>query len=375
MREWSDLPSLVYKSDPNYIPHIRQDIESIFDRKKNKLFTQGDACLWLLEENHRVIGRIAAFWSERYSSGQKQPTGGIGFFECTENSEAAHLLLETACTWLKQAGMEAADGPINFGEKEAYWGLLVMNFTDMSSFRMNYNPPYYQRFFEDYGFRTYYEQWCYKRDIYLPAQEVFVRKNDRLMADPSFRISSVRGKTTEQIASDFVTVYNAAWAGHSGFKRMELAQALKAIKAMSAVMDPDIIVFVYHHDKPIAFYVNLPEVNEFMKHIGGNLNLWGKVKFLYHKKFSKRTIMVGMIFGVDRAYHGQGVEGAMITWSSEHIAALNRYSETILTWIGDFNPKMVRVAENLGAHVYRKLITYRKHFDEKTPFERHPVIL
>ncbi len=270
--------------------------------------------------------------------------------------------------------MEAVDGPINFGEKEAYWGLLVENFKDMSSFRMNYNLPYYGKFFEDYGFRTYYEQWCYKRDLSVPAQEVFVKKSNALMSEPGFLIANARGRSLEQIAFDFVTVYNSAWGGHSGFKTMQIQQARNAVKAMKQVMDQDIMVFVYHNDKPIAFYINLPEVNEFMQHVHGNLNWWGILKFLYYKNFGKRKIMVGLVFGVDRDYHGKGVEGAMIKWAEENIVTLNRYQETILTWIGDFNPKMIKVAENLGAEVYRKLITYRKLFDESKEFVRHPEI-
>lgn len=137
-RRWLNLPSVIYKNDANWIPHIRQDIQSIFNPKKNKLFKDGDAKRWLLvDSSEQPIGRIAAFYSKKYSEGQKQRTGGLGFFECIEDEKAAKTLLQTACDWLESIGMEAVDGPINFGEKEAYWGLLVENFTDMSSFRMN----------------------------------------------------------------------------------------------------------------------------------------------------------------------------------------------------------------------------------------------
>jgi hypothetical protein len=56
-----------------------------------------------------------------------------------------------------------------------------------------------------------------------------------------------------------------------------------------------------------------------------------------------------------------------------HIVSLKRYDQTILTWIGDFNPKMLRVAENLGATVFRKLATYRLIFDPNKEFKRMPI--
>jgi GNAT superfamily N-acetyltransferase len=374
-KQWLDVPESIYASDRNYIPHIRQDVAGVFDPTKNKLFGQGDAMRWLLlDDSEKPIGRIAAFFSQKYSEAQKQKTGGIGFFECIDSDEAARMLFDEAIRWLQKLEVEAIDGPINFGEKEAYWGLLIENFTDMGSFRMNYNPAYYQRFFQSFGFGIYYEQLCYKRDLHVPAQDVFVRKSQQLLHDPAYRVTNARGKSMEEIASDFVTIYNAAWAVHEGFKPMRIEQARKAIQAMRPIMDRDIMVFAYHNEKPIGFYINLPEVNEFMQHARGNLNALGMLRFMYYKLFGKRQVMVGIVFGVDKAYHGRGVEGAMIKYCEEHIVTLNRYHETILTWIGDFNPKMIHIAENLGASLYRKLATYRLYLDKRRPFERHPFL-
>ena len=40
-------------------------------------------------------------------------------------------------------GMEAMDGPINFGERDRWWGLVVEGFQE-PMYCMNYNYPYYQ---------------------------------------------------------------------------------------------------------------------------------------------------------------------------------------------------------------------------------------
>jgi len=143
---------------------------------------------------------------------------------------------------------------------------------------------------------------------------------------------------------------------------------------MLPVMDRDIMVFAYHGEQPIGFYINLPEVNEFMRFAKGNLNALGMLRFLAAKYFGKRKTMVGIVFGVDKTYHGKGVEGAMIKYCEEHIVTLNRYRETILTWIGDFNPKMIHIAENLGATLYRRLATYRLYRDSSAEFKRHPML-
>lgn len=368
------LPRFIYADDPNWIPHIVQDEKKVFDPDKNKLFRHGDAVRWILKDNTgKAIGRIAAFYNKKYSNSMKQPTGGVGFFECVDSQEAANLLFDTAKEWLKENGMEAMDGPINFGEKNMFWGLLIENFTDPNSYGMNYHLPYYKQLFENYGFRVFYDQLVYKRDMHVPPQEIFVRKYKALMADPDYHVSNIRGKNLETVAQDFRTVYNNAWAGVHGFKEMSSLQAKKVMQSLKPVIDRKIIVFAYHKKKPIAFYVNIPELNEIFKYVNGNLNWWGKLIFLYHKLKKTPTTMVGIVFGVDRAYHGKGVEGAMIAWAGDHLVPNTNYNETILTWIGDFNPKMMHVAENLGAEVFRKLATYRYLFDRVKPFERMPI--
>ncbi|WP_449435012.1 hypothetical protein [Pedobacter steynii] len=64
----------------------------------------------------------------------------MGFFECINDKEAAFKLFDTAKLWLAENGMEAMDGPINFGENDSFWGLLVEGFTP-PSFWDELQPP------------------------------------------------------------------------------------------------------------------------------------------------------------------------------------------------------------------------------------------
>ncbi len=84
--------------------------------------------------------------------------------------------------------------------------------------------------------------------------------------------------------------------------------------------------------------------------------------------------MVGIVFGIAKRFQGKGVDGAMIKWTHESLLKEKRYKQTVLTWIGDFNPKMLRIAKDLDAEVYRTYHTYRYLFDRNKPFERCPII-
>ncbi len=118
----------------------------------------------IYDQPGRLAGRIAAFIDRNTASTYDQPTGGMGFFECINDQEIANLLFDTARDWLRDRGMEAMDGPVNFGETDKYWGLLVDGFTH-PSYEIAYNPPYYQGLFESYGFKTYFKQEGFHLDV------------------------------------------------------------------------------------------------------------------------------------------------------------------------------------------------------------------
>jgi hypothetical protein len=370
IKEFLNLPYKIYENDTNWIPHLKQDIEKVFDPTQNKAHANGKITRWILQDiNNVTIGRIAAFIDFA-----DDKVGGIGFFECINNEESAFKLFNTAKNWLLKNGAELMDGSINFGEKHMFWGVLVENYTDPNSYSMNYNPPYYVNFFENYGFKVYYKQFTYKRDLSTPVREVFLRKYERIIEDKDYTISNVKGLSLNQIADNFKTVYNAAWGGHDSFTDMTGKTARKIMQNLKPIYDPEIMVFVYYQGKPIAFYINIPELNEIFKYVNGNLNWLGKLKFLYHKWKKTSKTMVGIVFGVDQKFQSKGVEGAMIKWSQMNIAAKKRYEQTVLIWVGDFNPKMIKVCENLGAKVYRTYHTYRYLFDRNKTFERCPIV-
>ncbi|MFZ1658717.1 MAG: hypothetical protein WAT61_07855 [Flavobacteriales bacterium] len=382
LHDWMRVPWRIYADDKNWVPHLKQDVEKVFDPTKNKLLQAredrkaGAIKRWVLyDDSGKAAGRIAAFIDPKTAwTDKQQPTGGCGFFECIDDQQASGLLFDIARDWLKAQGLEAMDGPVNLGERNMFWGLLIENYTDLPIYGTNYNPPYYVELFEAYGFQVYFKQLFFKRSAITPVQPIFQRKYNQFQADPDISVRDVRGMSSEKLAEDFRTVLNAAWVDHENFKPMPKEVALKTIKQMKPVMDPRIVIFVYHKEKPIAFFVNLPELNEIFRYVDGDLNWLGKLKFLYHKWKGTAKTMTGIVFGVVKEWQGKGVEGVMIVHQSKWLMETGRYNDTVLTWIGDFNPKMLRVCESLGATNYRTLATFRYLFDRTKPFERLPLI-
>ena len=371
------MPVRLYKGEACWIRPLDQDIEAVFDPKKNKFYRHGETIRWILQDNNgAIIGRVAAFINRKLSNKEKQPTGGMGFFECINDQKAANFLFDACKEWLAARGMEAMDGAINFGERDRWWGLLAEGYHIEPNYCMPYTFPYYLQLFETYGFQLYFKQYTYGRKVVergLP--EKVQLKADRLMENPNYEFRSIDKKNLDKYADDFRLVYNAAWVKHKGVGEMTKVQADSIMKKLKPIMDPKIIWFGYYEGQPISFFINLPELNQIFKHLNGKLNWWGKLQFLYHKLRKTNKKMFGLVFGVVPAHQGKGIESAMAIAATKYVwTSKSPYVDYEMNWIGDFNPKMMRLVEDIGADIHKVHHTYRYLFDRSKPFERCPII-
>ncbi len=376
-QEFIKLPVKIYKDYPNWIRPLDKDVEHVFHPETNKHFRHGECIRWILQdERQETIGRVAAFINRKTASKDNdQPTGGMGFFECINDQKAAFLLFDQCKSWLSERGMEAMDGPINFGDRNEWWGLLVDGFNREPNYQMNYNPPYYVDFFEAYGFKVYFEQFTFGRKVKDPLSPRLHEKAARIAKNPKYSFSTLDVKRLDKFTEYFHTIYNKAWSSHKGVPALSMQQARLVMKQLKPILDPDIMYFGFYENEPVAFFICIPEVNQIFKHVNGKLDLIGKLKFLYYKWRKTNKKFTGIVFGIIPAHQGKGVEGAIILNSRRELEDLNdRYIHFEMNWIGDFNPKMIHMVEQVGVSKYKTHRTYRKLFDETKPFKRHPMM-
>lgn len=367
--EFLNFPKLLFAQDENYIRPLDQDIEDTFNPKKNKFFRFGECERFLFKnDDNKTVGKIAVFINKKYK--QSQPTGGIGFFDCVDDQQTADFIFSYAKKWLQQKGMEAMDGPINFGERDKFWGLLIEGFSE-PLYAMNYNPSYYKTLFENYGFQIYFNQLCYGRKIHNPVAENFLQMHERISKNKSITARPLQLKALEKFARDFTEVYNQAWASHGEGKQLTEMQTLKLFTSLKPVINENISWFVYENEKPIAVWMNIPDLNQWIKFFNGKFGILQKILFLIIKKFSKNKKMVGLVFGIIPEWQRRGIDGYMIWEGTKHFREATHFEDYEMQWIGDFNPKMIKIAEALETKVTRKLATYRYLFDKTKEFKRH----
>jgi hypothetical protein len=357
------LPKKLYGTDPNWIAVLDGDVRSVFDPRKNHFFQHGKCKRWVAVDEHGdTIGRIAAFIDFEKADATDTPFGGVGFFDSVNDRSVAFGLFDTAKYWLKLQGMKAMYGPINFGENDKFWGLLVEGYKN-PSYGMNYNAPYYKTIFEDYGFIKAYDQLTNVLDATKPLPERFSRIADWVMKKPEYTFRHFSISEKEKFFSDFSEIYNDAWCDFENFTPIDLNTIRDSFRQMRPIMDEKIIWFAYCNNEPIAFVLCMPDVNQILKHLKGQMNLYNKLKFLWLKRKPVERIRI-TVMGCKRNFQNHGVESALIRCLQQEVLPRNTVKEVELAWVGDFNAKMMAIHQATGAVKSKVHRTYRYTFDD-----------
>jgi len=359
-KQFLEIPFKIYKNDPNWICPPLVDMASLFDPAKNDAFKHGEARRWILSENGEPIGRIAAF----YQGLETRNEAGIGFFECVNKPDAAQKLFDTALFWLKEKGFMEIEGPINFGHRDSYWGLLVEGFT-APAFQDNYHPPYYRALFENYGFVADFEQttaMITRKDFNAERLGPIAQK---VMAKPGYSFRSFQMDDPKKMAQDFCAIYNEAWKDHEHFSPVTEQEIRLMIKNMKPLVLPELITFAYVDEQPVGFYISLRDVNPMIASFRGKFGWLQKLQLFWRLKTQRPKKLRSIVFGVIPEFQNKGLETGMIWHFYQAIQRAPSIEEVELSWVGDFNPRMLKLLEGIGAKPWKKHITFKLKINDQ----------
>lgn len=371
-KEFIKFPHRLYKGDSNYVAPFDTDVKKAFNPQSNVHFKQGDAIRWLLKDDSgKTIGRIAAFYEKNKAEADYVNSGACGFFDCINHQEAANLLFDTAAKWLKERGFEAMIGPVNFGENESNWGCLVHGFMQQG-YGMAYNKSFYQNLMESYGFKLYYRQLSYHIDLNKPFPERFWKIAEWVNNKPNYSFRHFSYKEADKFINDTVSIYNQAWPKlKDDFIPMEFDVLKEMMDKAKPILNPELVWFAYNNDEPIAFFTFLPDANQIFKHLNGKLHLLNKLKFIWLKSRKPLTRMRGIAGGVVPKFQNSGIESAII-WQMKQVVEKNpQFKEIEISWVGDYNPKMIAIYQATGAAHAKTHHTYMYMIDKGIPFKRY----
>lgn len=366
-KDFLETARIIYSDDRNWVCPLDIEIKRIFDPKKNHYFQHGLCKRWILKNNNnKLIGRVAAFINYKKVQKSDFSVGGLGFFECVDDVNAATILFDHAVNWLRSHDMLAVDGPINFGENDQYWGLLTEGFTS-PSYGMNYHKPYYLNLFESYGFRPLYSQLTNTLHVNQPFPDRFDKIARWVRQKKGYEFRHFKRRRLKKFSTDFITIYNDAWSNFNDFTPLSPGKVNSIFQKMKFVLKERFIWFAYINGKPASFLLVLPDVNQLIKPFNGKISIIEGIKLIGQRK-KKPSRLRAVVMGTKKEFQKHGLESALFIHLKEEVFAAGHYEELELSWVGDFNKEMLAIHKATGATFSKKHVTLRYIF------KRHNIV-
>ena len=361
------LPFRIYEDYDPWAPPFRSEIEDIFDPQSNPFFEKGECERYLVKSNRRVVARFAVMNTPKRDKVLDPTMGGIGFIEMEDDPSLAEAVIDFAKDWHRQRDYHAMRGPINFGENDTYWGLLVDNFEAPPIYGMFYHPPYYKKLFEHTGAQKIDDHWSYKRSFDDPIPERMQRITDRIESRKDVKLRPIDKSNIHRDAEYIRHIYNEAWRDQDIVEREEEFTELtqdtveEMIDKLKPVLIPESVLIAFVDGNPASFLVCVPDLNEVSQETGGRLRWWHYPKLWWFRRRAKH--LRTLVYGTHPDYRKMGLEALTFTrgiqFTKEAVPSLE-YLEG--AWVSEENWLMQRSLEALGCHHHKTHRTYKWEF-------------
>ena len=348
----------VYRDDPYWVPPLKDEVHGLLDPKKNPWFGHGRAQLWLAERGSKVFGRISAQVDDLVQTHMGQGIGQWGMFEALDG-EAAAALIATAEEWLRGQDMTKALGPISI----SIWdepGLLIEGFKQSPMVMMGHHRPEYRAWIETAGYTKAKDLLTYELDIRIEMIPVIDRLIKSGEANPRIRIRKVDKSRFNEEAKLILNLLNDAWSENWGFVPLTEAEIAYAGKKLKPIIYEDLVRIAEYDGEPVAFMITIPDINELIRDLNGELFPFGWVKLLWRLRNPKTKRVRVPLMGVAKKLQGSRLAGQLAFMLIEHIrrACVADYGVTHgeFGWILEDNQGMMSIAQLPGAninHTYR----------------------
>jgi len=358
------LPWSIYVDDPHWVPPLLVEVKEFLDRNKHPFYLHGEATQFVALHGDRAVGRVLVSDDPRYNQCHDANLGSFGMFECVDDADCAHALLDAAAGWLRARGRTSIMGPLDYSTNYTC-GLLVDGFHTPPRIMMNYNPPYYARLLESWGLAKAKDlyAWWFVDPYDLVAK--WQRRADWLARRGGVTIRPFSKKDFHAEVERCYQVYNDAQKDRWGFVALTNAEFLYFAKRLARIGATDQMLLAEVQDKLVGFSITLPDLNEAIRPLGGRLTTFGLpiglARLLWRMPRVKTARMAVLV--LLEAYRRRGISELLILETLDYGKNTVGYTGAELGWTLDDNDLVNRTAERVGGRRYKTYRIYERSID------------
>lgn len=321
MEDFIQFPFSIYEGDPHWVPPVIPHLRSFLDPKTGPFYEVGEVQLFLAKNGDTIVGRISAHLNFAYEKHHDKDTGFFGFFECIDDQDTANTLFATAADWVRARGKTKLHGPLSFGIYDEV-GLLIQGYGERPVMFHSYNPPYYEKLVENWGFRKAFDWFGYIIDEMPMPYDELVKRRDDIMNAAGLTIT--QGKTSEFIkrGPEVLDMFNTLWDKNWGHVPLTERQFNDIFVQLKPVLRPELVSFVEENGEILAFSVVAPDINHTLHKTRGKLDWLGMLRLLYDCRIAPLKASRAIIIGVKKSHQ----------WRKLHYALIMNIMITLSKW-------------------------------------------
>jgi len=362
------LPWKIYASDPLWVPPLLFDLKKQLSKNRNPFFETADARFWIAYKDKECVGRIAAIVNHLHNDHYEERTGFFGYFECINDEEVSEALLNAAHAWLFEQGMETVRGPVNLSLNNEC-GLLTNGFHRTPILQMNYNPKYYLKLIENYGYVKEHDLYAfYVSDEIISDQKIMSRLKrltDLIIHKEGISFRNFNTKDFKNEVERIRVLFNDYMSDNWGFVPLSKKEFDFIAQSLKPVLVKELAIFAEINGETVGCSIALPDLNQVIKKMNGKLFPFGLLKFILNK--NNITDLRVMLMGISKPYRKRGLE-AVFYYQTITQGVKKGFTGAELSWVSETNLAMIRELENLHAKLYKRYRVYSKDIKTQTHF-------
>ena len=174
-------------------------------------------------------------------------------------------------------------------------GLLIEGFDASPYFMMTYNPSYYPKLFEDYGFQKAEDLYAYIGRLDMlddDKSKKFPRMAQMVIDRFNVKVRIMDKTRMKDEVRMFLDIYNQALPGTWGFVPLSEGELDKLAHGMKHLLIPELTRIAEVDGKPVGVTIGLMDYNPLIKEINGRLFPFGFLKIIRKRKFIRRGRLI-----------------------------------------------------------------------------------
>ncbi len=355
LHDFIQLSWIINQNDSMWVPPLKKEICDFLNPKRHPFYEHGSAQAFIAYRDGAPVGRILVSDDPNLNKRKKTNSGAWGMFECIDDVMVARALFETAYKWSHERfGRTALIGPMNYSTNYEM-GLLIKGFDSPQRFGMNHNPPYYERLVKAAGMvecqglyawwfprsKEMLEKWDKRMNWFLNRSQITCRTFDKR-----------NFKQEIQLCRE---VYNVSLRDNWNYAELTDGEIALMAKQLVLFADPNHIFLAFDGDRPVGFSITIPDLNEAIKPLNGNLFPFGFLKFLYYRRKIKNCRM--MVLCVDPNYRRRGISELLVIKTLQYGLEAG-YENGELSWTYRDNTAVNTIIERCGGFPYKEYGMY-----------------